>query len=42
MYWTDSKAGTISVLALDGKESKTIVNTNLDHPYALVVDPAGK
>ncbi|ELU18928.1 hypothetical protein CAPTEDRAFT_62161, partial [Capitella teleta] len=46
LYWTDTGHNTISVVGInfDGEElhHKTLFNTNLDEPRAIVVDPRPK
>lgn len=41
LYWTDTGENRISVLtmATDVQLRKTLINTNLDEPRAIVVDP---
>lgn len=39
IYWTDTGLDTISVATYDGKMRKTLINTNLDDPRAISLDP---
>ena len=39
LYWTDTFDNTISVYSLRRKYRKTLVNSGLDEPRAIVVDP---
>ena len=39
LYWTDTGMDTIEVLSLKTKYRKTLFNTDLDEPRAIVVDP---
>ena len=46
IYWTDSKAGKLQMATLKGtspvQNVVTLINTNLDHPYALAIDPEAR
>ncbi|XP_032884012.1 low-density lipoprotein receptor-related protein 8 isoform X2 [Amblyraja radiata] len=39
IYWTDSGTKSISVATIDGTKIKTLINTELENPRAIVVDP---
>ncbi|XP_046583534.1 low-density lipoprotein receptor-related protein 4-like isoform X2 [Haliotis rubra] len=39
LYWTDTGFDRIEVSSLDGKMRKTLINTGLDEPRAIVLDP---
>ncbi|XP_028394968.1 LOW QUALITY PROTEIN: uncharacterized protein LOC114519101 [Dendronephthya gigantea] len=39
MYWTTYKSGTIEVATLDGKFRKVLLNTGLEYPRGMAVDP---
>uniref|UniRef100_A0ABM0H074 Prolow-density lipoprotein receptor-related protein 1-like n=1 Tax=Saccoglossus kowalevskii TaxID=10224 RepID=A0ABM0H074_SACKO len=39
IYWTDSQYDTISVAKINGQNQKTLINTGLDMPHAIVVAP---
>ena len=39
LYWVDAGADTITVSTLDGKMKRTIVNSGVDEPHDIVVDP---
>ena len=39
LYWTDAKTNKIEMSNLDGTMRKTIVEDNMDVPYAIAVDP---
>jgi DNA-binding beta-propeller fold protein YncE len=39
LYWTDTGLDTIELLSLSGNYRKTLFNTDLDEPRAIVVDP---
>ena len=45
LYWTDTGNNRIDVLAVPGRDGvgrlmrRTLINTNLDEPRAIVVDP---
>ena len=39
MYWTTYKSGTIEVATLDGMFRKVLINTGLEYPRGMAVDP---
>ena len=39
LYWMDTKFDRLRVSRLDGSYQKTLINTNLELPRAIVVDP---
>jgi len=41
LYWTDSSKNSIQVLSLSssGAQHRTLIQSNLDRPRAIVVDP---
>ena len=39
MYWTDSGLDRIEISNLDGKNRKTLFDTDLINPRAIVLDP---
>ncbi|XP_028410904.1 uncharacterized protein LOC114533564 isoform X4 [Dendronephthya gigantea] len=39
IYWTTYKSGTIEVATLDGKFRKVLLNTGLEYPRGMAVDP---
>nr|XP_054771526.1 sushi, von Willebrand factor type A, EGF and pentraxin domain-containing protein 1-like [Lytechinus pictus] len=41
LYWTDVARNTITVSSLDGTTIKTLIDTDLDQPRAIVLDPVG-
>uniref|UniRef100_A0A3B3T799 LDL receptor related protein 8 n=1 Tax=Paramormyrops kingsleyae TaxID=1676925 RepID=A0A3B3T799_9TELE len=39
LYWTDSGDKSISVMTVDGKKRRILINTELSEPRAIAVDP---
>ena len=39
MYWTTYQSETIEVATLDGKHRKVLINTGLEYPRGMAVDP---
>lgn len=39
IYWTDSDSDTINVAKSDGRYVKVLINSNLDYPLAIAVNP---
>ena len=39
MYWTTNNSGTIEVARLDGKYRTVLVNTGVEYPRGMAVDP---
>ena len=39
LFYTDTGFDTIAVMTLDGSEQSVIINSNLDEPRAIVLDP---
>ena len=39
LYWTDTGTDKIEVMNIDTKRRKTLVQSNMEEPRAIVVDP---